>query len=192
MHTSYNESMHGGNEAVGMTRYGDSTMRTAHEGNNWDGAGEMLDRFKADGIEMHRYGNEPGGHSYSRYRGQPRTASGRFRRMRFSHELEKEKEELAPVLAEMYGYDHLKDCAIKEASEVIKAATEGDEYAMLKEFSELCVIMKAFAELIPEDIEERAAEEAVEYYSRKAEHAHYGHEQHPFGDFMRRSRRRYR
>jgi hypothetical protein len=192
MQTSYNESMHGGNEAVGMTRYGHNSMRVSHEGNGWDHAEGMLERFNADGIDMNRYGNEPGGYSYSRYRGQPRTASGRFKRMRFSQELEREKEELAPVLAEMYGYGELKECAIKEASELIKAASEGDEYAMFKEFYELCVIMKAFAELIPEEIEERAAEEAVEYYSRKVEHAHYGHERHPFDEFMRRSRRRYR
>lgn len=188
MQTSYSENIHGENEAVGMTRYNNS-MRAAHENNRWDGPADMLDRFNADGVDLSRYGNEPGGHSFSRYRGQPRTASGRFKRMRFSQEMEHEKEQLAPVLAEVYGYDHLKECAIKEASELIKAATEGDEYTMVKEFSELCVIMKAFSELLPESIEERAGEEAVNYYKRKMEFAHFGHEQHPFDEYMRRSRR---
>lgn len=184
--SSYKESMLRGNESAGMS----APMRLAHDGTGWDHAEGMVERFNADGIELHRYGNEPG--EYSRYRGQPRTATGRFKRMRFSHELEREKEMLAPELAEAYGYDELKECAIKEASELIKAATEGDEYAMFKEFGELCVIMKALEEDAPEGLPESAAEEAVEYYSRKVEHVRCGHEKHPFNEFMRRSRRRYR
>ena len=187
---SYNESMRNSNEMNGMSRYGHNSMRLAHEGNGWDHAEGMMERFDADGIEMHRYGNES--HGYSRFRGQPRTASGRFKRMRFSQELEREKEMLAPELAEAYGFDELKECAIKEASELIKAATVGDEYAMFKEFGELCVIMKALEEEAPEGLPESAAEEAVEYYSRKVEHSRCGREKHPFGDYMRRSRRRYR
>ena len=49
--------------------------------------------------------------------------------------------------------------------------------------------MKAFAELLPEEMEERAAEEAVEYYKRKAGHSRFGHERHPFEEAMRCSRR---
>ena len=170
MENSYNESMH-------------NSMRAAHE-NNWDGPAEMVDRFRADGIDMNRYGGER-----SFYRGQPRTASGRFKRMRFSQEMEHEKEKIAPELAEMYGFDHLKECAIKEASELIKAATEGDEYAMFKEFAELCVIMKALEEEMPEGLPESAGVEAIEYYKRKIGHSRFGHERHPFEEAMRCSRR---
>ena len=155
--------------------------RAAREEQGWDSLGNMTENF-AGSV---RYGNDPGGYSYSRYSGQPRTASGRFRRMRFSHEMEREKEELAPMLAHSFGYDELKDKAIKEASEIIKAATECDEYAMLKEFAELCIVMKAFAEILPEGMEEAAVEEAIEYYSHKV-----GKEVHPFAEYMRRSRSR--
>lgn len=183
MENSYNESMHNGGEMGGMTRYHHNSMRAAHE-NNWDGPAEMVDRFRADGIDMNRYGGER-----SFYRGQPRTASGRFKRMRFSQEMEHEKEMIAPELAEMYGFDNLKECAIKEASELIKAATEGDEYAMFKEFAELCVIMKALEEEMPEGLPESAGVEAVEYYKRKIGHSRFGHERHPFEEAMRCSRR---
>ena len=81
----------------------------------------------------------------------------------------------APVAATKKAIkDWLIEKAIKEASEFIQRATDGDEYEMFKEFAELCILMKAVAEFMPEELEEKACEKALEYYSRKVEGKDYG------------------
>ena len=110
---------------------------------------------------------------HMRYRGQPRTASGRFKRMRYGHDCEHVKERIGAELAESHDQDWLIEKAIKEAGEFIKAAADRDEYEMFKEFAELCILMKGVAEFIPEELEEQACEKALEYYAKKAEHMRY-------------------
>lgn len=108
-----------------------------------------------------------------RYRGQPRSANGRFKRVRYGHECEQDKEQVGSELAHMHGQEWLIEKAIKEAGEFIKAAADQDEYQMFREFCELCIVMEGVAEFVPAELEEQACEKALEYYSKKAEHMRY-------------------
>lgn len=116
------------------------------------------------------------GYSYSPehmfYRGQPRSANGRFRHMR-GHDCESTKERVGAELAQSHDMEWLIEKAVKEAGEFVKAAADRDEYQMFREFAELCIVMKGVAEYIPAELEEQACEKALEYYSKKAEHMRY-------------------
>lgn len=187
MHESYSEDVvrYDDLKAMGMTRP-NPRMRYAGDngGNHWETARNMMESFSHPEHRA-RLMSEDGEHSY--YRGQPRTASGRFRRMRFAAEYESRKDEVAEALAEEWNPEDLTECAIKEASELIKAATEKKHFEMFKEFAELCVIMKALSEFLPDGIEEAATEEAITYYERKTGHR----SRNAFEEYSRCSSRRY-
>lgn len=149
-------------------------------------------RFRNDGFSRFRAGEYPWedymDERMARYRGQPRTSSGRFKSVRRSVDAESRKEDIGAALAEMFGYDYLVEKAIKEASELVTAASQGKNYEMTKEFAELCIIMKGLASLMPEEVEEEACEEAAEYYENKLE----GHARSSHNPLYDRSRRSYR
>jgi phosphoribosyl-ATP pyrophosphohydrolase len=131
----------------------------------------------------------------SRYRGQPRTSSGRFKRMRFAETFETDKEQLAAMIAEEYEPEEIAEKIVKEASEVITAASSEKIYDMFKEFAELAIVMCAFAEHLPEEMVNAAGEEALEYWQRKVGHsARYGHGMMRYsdGDYHEEMRRMYR
>lgn len=86
---------------------------------------------------------------------------------REKYDCEEKGDEIGSMLAEQYDEDWLIERAIKEASEFIMYASEGNEHKMFKEFSELCILMKAIAEFIPAAMEEEACETALEYWSKK-------------------------
>lgn len=146
-------------------------------------AKRFMDEYYPEDHEWERRASEYAMHDTSgynwqkpehiRYRGQPRTASGRFRRMRYGHDCESVKERIGGELAESHGKEWLIEKATKEAGEFIKAAADRDEYQMFREFAELCIVMKGVAEFLPEELEEQACEKALEYYSKKAEHMRY-------------------
>ena len=123
MDGNYNENNMNGNEMRnasgndgGMMRYGNSGMSTRHSGEEgpWEVIAEMVAPF------INHYDGEDVRYS----RNQPRTSTGRFKRMRYSHELEGEKEEVAMQLAREFGREELLDKAIKEAFELIKCAAK--------------------------------------------------------------------
>ena len=168
-----------------------------HSGEAWnalaDFARKFMEEYYPEDEEMHRsYHRYAGDIERERYRGQPRTASGRFKRMRYSHEhegCELDKAEIGSMLAHTHGRDWMIEKAIKEASEFIAAASKEDEYEMFKEFCELCVLMKGFAEFVPAELEEQACEKALTYYAKKAEHIRYSN---PLLDeYSRRNRMTY-
>lgn len=110
------------------------------------------------------------------YRGQPRTASGRYRRMmRRSRQFEENKEHIADMLAEQCDPESLLDKAIKEAGEFVTYAASGKPFEAMKEFAELAILVCAISEHLPEDLTEAAEMEALDYYERKIEHSRYGH-----------------
>ena len=165
-----------------------------HSGEAWNALADFAKKFmeeyypedEAMHHSYHRYAGE--GMEHERYRGQPRTSTGRFKSMRYSHEhdCELDKKEIGSMLAHTHGRDWMIEKAIKEASEFIAAASKEDEYEMFREFCELCVIMKGFAEFVPAELEEQACEKALEYYAKKAEHMRYSN---PLLDeYSRRSR----
>lgn len=163
-----------------FVRMGNGMGKMRRSGEAWNALAEFakmfMDEYYPDDENVRRsYNRYEHAPHYSRYRGQPRTASGRFKRVSFGHEnpCEMEKEEIGAALAHSHGQEWLVEKAIEEASEFIKAATKRDEYEMFKEFCELCVLMKGVAELIPEDLEEQACAKALEYYSKKAEMMRY-------------------
>ncbi len=153
--------------------------RHPHEA--WGALAEFAKRFMEEYYPDHEWErraseyamHDTSGPEHIRYRGQPRTASGRFKRVRYGHDYESVKERLGSELAETHGQEWLIEKAIKEAGEFIKAAADQDEYEMFKEFAELCIVMKGVAEFLPEELEEQACEKALEYYSKKAEQMRY-------------------
>ena len=166
-----------------------------HPNEHWNALAEFAKRFveeyypdehhdfmrRADEYAMHEPRDGYGRYGYDdwhspehvRYRGQPRTSSGRFKRVRFGHDSEHVKERIGCELAETHGQGWLIEKAIKEAGEFIKAAADQDEYQMFREFCELCIVMKGVAEFVPAELEEQACEKALEYYSKKAEQMRY-------------------
>ena len=184
----------GGNYAEGMTTHGTTdSYLPPHGGDVYrsrlmhdaSGPWEMFAEFSGT-LDNRR-------HDHSYYRGQPRTASGRFRRMmRYSREFEDGKEKVAGELSEIYEPQELLEKAVKEASEFITYATSGKPFEAMKEFAELAILVCAISEHLPEDVTAAAEEEALEYYERKVERGgshHYRGREHyrgnPLTDYRR-------
>lgn len=171
---------------------------------------EMLPHADAPhdfGMKLNRYSRRAGdspwmivaeifdGGEMMRYRGQPRTSSGRFKRMRFSETFSNDKERLAAVIADECEPEEIIEKVIKEASEVITAASSEKIYDMFKEFAELAILICAFAENLPEEMVNAAGDEAIEYWQRKFGHrSRYGHSSMRYsdGDYSEEMRRMYR
>lgn len=167
--------------------YGAKLNRYSHAGNEspWMVVAEIFGGMGSRGGEM------------SRYRGQPRTSTGKFKSMRFADTFEPDKERLASMIAEEYEPEEIIEKVVKEASEVITAASSEKIYDMFKEFAELAIVMCAFAEHLPEEMVNAAGEEALEYWHRKVGHsARYGHHgsmmSYSDGDYHEEMRRMYR
>ena len=201
-----NDNKHYGNYAEGMTTHANSDsylvpggdmIRSMHgfhrnrRSNDASAPWEMFAEFS--GTINNRRAGEYDHAEHSFYRGQPRTASGRYRRsmMRYSHEFEEGKERVAGMLAEECEPEDLLDKAIKEAGEFVTYAASGKPFEAMKEFAELAILACAIAEHLPEDLTEAAEMEALEYYERKVDHGRrsYAHEDNPLADFGRRSYR---
>lgn len=167
-----------------MNRYGHSYGRRAGE-SPWMVVAEIFDG--AANREM------------SRYRGQPRNSMGRFKRMRFAETFEDDKEYLASMIAEECEPEEIAEKIVKEASEVITAASSEKIYDMFKEFAELAILICAFAEHLPEEMVNAAGDEAVEYWQRKfgghaarRGYSHSGAMRYSDGDYREEMRRMYR
>ena len=164
----------GRNYSGEMVRY---TGRTS--GNGWRDIGEIFGDF-FEGFRDERYS-----------RNQPRTRSGRFKRMRFSQDMESEKETIGRHIARRLDREDIKDLVIKEASSLIKKASEDKVYEVIKEYCELCMAMCAYIEDVPGDVEEQATEEAIEGYERMFSTDDRDGD-YEYDQYGRRSRRRYR
>lgn len=140
--------------------YGAKLNRYSHAGNEspWMVVAEIFGGMGGRGGEM------------SRYRGQPRTSTGRFKSMRYADTFESEKEHLAATIAEECEPEELLEKIIKESSEVITAASSEKIYDVFKEFAELAILICAFAEHLPDEMVNAAGDEALEYWERKFTH----------------------
>lgn len=138
-----------------------------------DGIKTLKEHYQ-EGGHHHMYGADPY-YDTAMYRGQPRTRDGRFKaRISLSpHEMEM-KEELGRRLMEQYGCEWVCEKITGEASELIQAATKHDRYAMMKEFSELCILMAGVEEELSDELIEEACRQASEYYSAKLRHRGHG------------------
>lgn len=202
-----NDRRYFGNYAEGMTTHGTRDSYLPHAGEN----NEMRRMYRSDAsspwemfaefsgtLNNRRSHTDDDWEDHAYYRGQPRTASGRFRRMmRYSHEFEEGKKRVAGELAEICQPDELLEKAIKEAGEFITYAASGKAFEAMKEFAELAILVCAVAEYLPEDVTEAAEMEALEYYERKVEHGRYsgshhyrGDDHNPLADYGRRHYRR--
>lgn len=108
------------------------------------------------------------GHTWdSRYShgmtGTGRTGSA-MRRGRSGSSLEEYKERLGEMLGQSMTEDDIKCLICKEAASIIKRICKDEPFEAFKEFAELCIGMKAYAEHYPEDLEEQAKEEAIGKY----------------------------
>ena len=103
------------------------------------------------------------GHMRERYSGM---------KMRYSSEANEAKERIGEMIGHELDEGEIKCLIIKEASSLIKKLSESEDYGAVKEFNELCMVMKAYSNMLPEDVEERAKEEAISGYSRMFSERH--------------------
>ena len=160
-----------------------SMVRFGRE-NPWSSVMDFLESF------FDEYDERPDrADRFDRYsRNQPRTSTGRFRRMRFSRDTEQEKESIGRYIGRSMSNEDIKDLVIKEASSVIKKISEDKVFEALKEFCELSMAMHAYCENVPEDIKHQASEEAIEGYERMFEDGR--NDEYEYDQYERRSRRR--
>lgn len=91
-------------------------------------------------------------------------------------EMDSAKERLGMMLGRTLSEDDIKCLICKEAASVIKRICKDEAFEAMKEFSELCIAMKAYSELLPEDFEIQAKEEAIGKYMEMFSHRErYGH-----------------
>lgn len=165
--------------------------RAYHSSNVWDDLSECIkvlkEHYQEEDENRRSYGRRYDGGDYSRtmdhysgdfsrYRGQPRRRNGQFMRSRLSispREMEM-KEELGRRLMEQYGPEWICEKITGEAGELIQAVSKHDKYEMMKEFSELCILMAGMESELSEDMIEEACHQAGEYYMRKLQGG--GHE----------------
>ena len=174
---NYSESIHRGLENEGLARltgahrYSESNRRSGES----DPSSAWLDFCEAVSgmLSQHqsgRYGHRHEESGYDRllgrYRGQPRTSTGRFRRAD-THHLDAIKEEISADLAEAWDMPQIAKRAVREAAELIEALERGEDFEAVKEFAELCILMKAVMEEISPEVVEEAECEAIEYWEKK-------------------------
>lgn len=96
---------------------------------------------------------------------------------RSGERMEQYKEHLADMMGQSLTEDDIKCLIVKEAASMIKRICKDEPFEAMKEFTELCIGMKAYAGTMPEDLEEQAKEEAigkyVEMFSRYGGEHHY-------------------
>ena len=91
-------------------------------------------------------------------------------------EMDSAKERLGMMLGRTLSEDDIKCLICKEAASIIKRICKDESFEAMKEFSELCIAMKAYSELLPEDLEIQAKEEAISKYMEMFSHRErYGH-----------------
>lgn len=142
-------------------------------GHTWDsryaspyGRGFNGAMYSDNGMTESRYGQS--GMSRRSY---GRSAGG------FSKEsMEEAKEYLGQTLGRTLSEDDLKCLIMKEAASVIKRLCKDEPFEAVKEFTEMCIAMKGYAETLPEELEEQAKEEAIGKYMEMFSHRErYGH-----------------
>ncbi len=108
------------------------------------------------------------GHTWDSRYSHGMTGTGRtgttMRRGRSGSSLEEYKERLGEMLGQSMTEDDIKCLICKEAASIIKRICKDEPFEAFKEFAELCIGMKAYAEQYPEEIEEQAKEEAIGKY----------------------------
>lgn len=83
---------------------------------------------------------------------------------RSGERMEEYKEYLAEMIGQSLTEDDIKCLIVKEAASLIKRICKEEPFEAMKEFTELCIGMKAYAGTMPEDLEEQAKEEAIGKY----------------------------
>lgn len=126
------------------------------------------------GFNGARY-SDNGASSYRGYGSMSRRSYGR--RSGFSKEsMEEAKEYLGETLGRTLSEDDLKCLITKEAASVIKRLCKDEPFEAVKEFTEMCIAMKAYTETLPIELEEQAKEEAIGKYMEMFSHRErYGH-----------------
>jgi hypothetical protein len=117
------------------------------------------------------------GHTWDSRYSHGMTGTGRtgttMRRGRSGSSLDEYKERLGEMLGQSMTEDDIKCLICKEAASIIKRICKDEPFEAFKEFAELCIGMKAYAEQYPEELEEQAKEEAIGKYVEMFQR--YGH-----------------
>lgn len=124
-------------------------------GHTWDS------RYSGNGSrQFHggRYSDNSHGYNGGNYPHYTRRSHGGMER------LEEYKERLGEMLGQTMTEDDIKCLICKEAASLIKKICKDEAFEAFREFSELCIGMKAYAEQYPADLEEQAKEEAIGKY----------------------------
>ena len=107
-------------------------------------------------------------HSGARYSDNYMSAEhdGHYRRSydRSGSRMEEYKEHLGKMLGQSLTENDIKCLIVKEAASLIKRICKDEPFEAMKEFTELCIGMKAYTGGMPEDLEEQAKEEAIGKY----------------------------
>lgn len=83
---------------------------------------------------------------------------------RSGERLDQYKEQLGELMGQSLTEEDIKCLIVKEAASMIKRICKDEPFEAMKEFTELCIGMKAYAGMMPEDLEEQAKEEAIGKY----------------------------
>lgn len=146
--------------SIGGTMYDDVAYRSGYHGDGMDHGGDYHVGY---------------GRRY-----QKRNAKGQYTRISISPEDMARKEELGRTLMEQYGPEWVFEKITKEASELIGAVSKRDKYEMMKEFSELCILMAGMESEVSEEMITEACNQASEYYMKKISSPHRRREPHGY------------
>jgi phosphoribosyl-ATP pyrophosphohydrolase len=140
-------------------------------GRRYDGGsigGTMYDSnaYRYDGYDRGSSSYRSNQYDYGR-RNQRRNSRGQYTRISISPEEMEMKEELGRKLMEQYGPEWVFEKITSEASELIGAVSKHDKYEMMKEFSELCILMAGMESEMSEEMIEEACRQASDYYMKK-------------------------
>ena len=146
-----------------FVRMENGTGKMRRSGEAWNALAEFakmfMDEYYPDNDDVHRSYNRfsDGENHHVRYRNQPRTASGRFKRVRFGHEDsgEMEKEEIGSALANAHGQEWLVEKAIEEDLEGINNLVldiKGLEYVSSAGLRVLLKVRKMQEELLSQNV----------------------------------------
>lgn len=81
------------------------------------------------------------------------------------------KERLGEIVGQTLNESDIKCLICREAGNLINKICKDETFNALKEFNELCIAMKGYAQMLPEELETRAKEEAISKYAEMLEYS---------------------
>lgn len=83
----------------------------------------------------------------------------------------KVKERLGEIIGQSLSESDIKCLICREAGNLINKICKDESYDAVKEFTELCMAMKGYTQMLPEELEMQAKEEAISKYAEMLEYS---------------------